>query len=105
MANCSKIVSNEQDRDLPFLADLRNELQHSGRCLTVHARRGFVKHQDVRTCSQGASDEHALFLTTGEFGKPLVGKLIRARRTQTFAREARSAGGTRRPGIRVHTRP
>ena len=97
MTYSRKVVRNEQDRDFPFLADLRNELQHSGRCLTVYPRRGFVKHEDVGTCSQGASDEHALFLTAGEFGKTPVGKIIRAHCMQTFARECAFNRGDKTP--------
>ncbi len=64
----------------------------------VHARGRFVKHQDVRTRRQGAGDEHALFLAAGEFGKPLVGKLLGARRAQTFTREGAFGRRDKPPG-------
>ncbi|SPF32334.1 hypothetical protein SBDP1_1030002 [Syntrophobacter sp. SbD1] len=106
MADCGKIVSYDQNCYLPFPAGVGNKFQHRMCCFGVHARSRFVEHQDVRASGQGAGDKHALFLTTGEFGKPFVSEIIGARRAQTFTREGAFGGRDKAPGahasIRAH---
>ena len=53
----------------------------------IDARGRFVEHQDVRPRCQSAGDEHALLLATGEFSKPLMGKLLSTNHSQAFPSE------------------
>ena len=95
-------MGDEQDRDLSFLDDPGDELQHCLGRVRIDARGGFVEHQDVGPGCQGAGDEHALFLAAGEFGEPLAGKLLGTHHPQAFPGKGALAWGTKRPG---RTRP
>ncbi len=79
------------------LSDLRNEFEHRMRRRSVDAGGRFVEHQDVWPRRQCAGDEHALFLATGEFGKPLVSKLFSTRRPQAFTGEGAFAWRDKTP--------
>ncbi len=72
-----------------FLSLMIREMNSSTACVAagINPRGRFVEHQDVRPRCQSAGDKHALLLATGEFGKPLLGKLLSPNHSQAFPGE------------------
>ena len=69
LANKRQIMRDEQNRELPFRVDLRNEFEQCVRGGGVHASSRFVENEHFGFGRKRAGDEDALFLSTRKFGE------------------------------------
>ena len=73
MTHHRQVVCNEEVRQLQLLAQVLQEIQHTGLNRHVKGRHRLIKYQQLRVESQGTGDADALFLATGEVPRITIG--------------------------------